>query len=70
MTNSSQHVLHTRYCTALPAEAMVFIPPLAEVPDQQANYNNKDSSGDDAHQQCCYINFWLGFTLTYEYSGK
>lgn len=39
------------------AEAMVFIPPLAEVPDQQANYNNKDSSGDDAHQQCCYINF-------------
>lgn len=38
------------------SEAMVFIPPLAEVPDNQANYNNKDSSGDNAHQQRRYIN--------------
>lgn len=56
-------MVRTCHFKALPSEAMVFMPSLAEVPDKEANYNNKDSSGDDAHQQRCHINFCLGFIL-------
>lgn len=38
-------------------ETIVFIPALAEIPDEEANNNDKDSSGDDAHQQNYYVNF-------------
>lgn len=45
-------------------ETIIFIPALAEIPDEEADYNDKDSSGDDAHQQHRYVNLGLGITLS------